>query len=56
MRKILQDNINARNTREFRESSDQCAKVGVAVRNDKQLNNLLSFVTIAQGGMLPNIH
>ena len=27
-----------------------------AVRNDGELNNLLSCVAIAQGGMLSNIH
>ena len=31
-------------------------KLGLAVRNDQQLNNLLSCVEIAQGGMLSNIH
>ncbi|KAI8503872.1 Histone H2AX [Branchiostoma belcheri] len=28
----------------------------LAVRNDEELNKLLSGVTIAQGGVLPNIH
>ncbi|XP_066291653.1 histone H2A, orphon-like [Branchiostoma lanceolatum] len=28
----------------------------LAVRNDEELNELLSGVTIAQGGVLPNIH
>ena len=28
----------------------------LAVRNEEQLNDLWSFVTIAQGGMLSNIH
>ncbi|XP_059967365.1 histone H2A type 1-A-like [Mesoplodon densirostris] len=28
----------------------------LAVRNDEELNNLLGGVTIAQGGVLPNIH
>ncbi|KHJ83287.1 core histone H2A/H2B/H3/H4 [Oesophagostomum dentatum] len=28
----------------------------LAVRNDDELNRLLSGVTIAQGGVLPNIH
>ena len=28
----------------------------LAIRNDKELNKLLSGVTIAQGGVLPNIH
>ncbi|KAJ3042594.1 histone H2A [Rhizophlyctis rosea] len=28
----------------------------LAVRNDEELNKLLSKVTIAQGGVLPNIH
>ncbi|XP_078691401.1 histone H2AX-like isoform X2 [Branchiostoma floridae x Branchiostoma belcheri] len=28
----------------------------LAVRNDEELNSLLSGVTIAQGGVLPNIH
>ena len=27
----------------------------LAIRNDKELNKLLSGVTIAQGGVLPNI-
>ena len=31
-------------------------ELALAVWNDKQLNNLWSFVTIAQGGMLSNIH
>jgi hypothetical protein len=28
----------------------------LAVRNDEELNKLLSGVTIAAGGVLPNIH
>jgi histone H2A len=28
----------------------------LAVRNDEELNKLLQHVTIAQGGVLPNIH
>ncbi|KAI1718551.1 core histone h2A/H2B/H3/H4 domain-containing protein [Ditylenchus destructor] len=28
----------------------------LAVRNDEELNKLLSRVTIAQGGVMPNIH
>ena len=28
----------------------------LAVRNDEELNKILSGVTIAQGGVLPNIH
>ena len=28
----------------------------LAIRNDEELNKLLSHVTIAQGGVLPNIH
>ena len=28
----------------------------LAVRNDEELNKLLSHVTIAAGGVLPNIH
>ena len=28
----------------------------LAVRNDEELNKLLGNVTIAQGGVLPNIH
>lgn len=28
----------------------------LAVRNDEELNHLLAGVTIAQGGVLPNIH
>jgi histone H2A len=28
----------------------------LAVRNDEELNKLLGSVTIAQGGVLPNIH
>merc|ERR1712086_1002009 len=28
----------------------------LAVRNDEELNKLLGGVTIAQGGVLPNIH
>ena len=31
-------------------------ELAVAVRNDEQLNNLWSFVAIAQGGILSNIH
>ena len=30
--------------------------VQLAIRNDEELNKLLSGVTIAQGGVLPNIH
>ena len=28
----------------------------LAIRNDEELNRLLSGVTISQGGVLPNIH
>jgi histone H2A len=28
----------------------------LAIRNDEELNKLLAHVTIAQGGILPNIH
>ena len=28
----------------------------LAIRNDEELNNLFAGVTIAQGGVLPNIH
>ena len=28
----------------------------LAIRNDEELNKLLAHVTIAQGGVLPNIH
>ena len=30
--------------------------VQLAVRNDEELNKLLAGVTIASGGVLPNIH
>merc|ERR1719445_1388593 len=30
--------------------------IQLAVRNDEELNTLLGNVTIAQGGVLPNIH
>ncbi|XP_066476251.1 late histone H2A.L3-like [Tiliqua scincoides] len=30
--------------------------IQLAVRNDEELNKLLSGVTIAEGGVLPNIH
>ena len=30
--------------------------IQLAVRNDEELNKLLGGVTIAQGGVLPNIH
>jgi len=30
--------------------------VQLAIRNDEELNRLLSNVTIASGGVLPNIH
>ncbi|CAM9222793.1 unnamed protein product [Choristocarpus tenellus] len=30
--------------------------IQLAVRNDEELNKLLGRVTIAQGGVLPNIH
>jgi len=30
--------------------------VQLAIRNDEELNKLLSHVTISQGGVLPNIH
>jgi histone H2A len=28
----------------------------LAIRNDEELNKLMAGVTIAQGGVLPNIH
>ena len=31
-------------------------ELALAVQNDEQLKNLWSFVTIAQGGLLSNIH
>ena len=31
-------------------------ELAVAVQNDEQLNNLGSFIKIAPGGMLSNIH
>ena len=31
-------------------------ELALAVRNDEKLNNLLSCMTTAQGGMLSNIH
>ena len=31
-------------------------ELSLAVRNNEQLNDLWSFVAIAQGGMLSNIH
>ena len=31
-------------------------ELAYAVQNNEQLNNLWSFVTIAQGGILSNIH
>ena len=31
-------------------------ELALAVRNNEQLKNLLSFLTIAQGGLLSNIH
>ncbi|NWU95932.1 H2A protein, partial [Upupa epops] len=30
--------------------------IQLAIRNDEELNKLLSCVTIAQGGVMPNIH
>lgn len=30
--------------------------INLAIRNDEELNKLLGNVTIAQGGVLPNIH
>lgn len=30
--------------------------IQLAIRNDEELNKLLASVTIAQGGVLPNIH
>ena len=30
--------------------------IQLAVRNDEELNKLMGHVTIAQGGVLPNIH
>lgn len=30
--------------------------IQLAIRNDEELNKLLAHVTIAQGGVLPNIH
>lgn len=30
--------------------------LSLAIRNDEELNKLLGHVTIAQGGVLPNIH
>ncbi|GJT45421.1 histone H2AX [Tanacetum coccineum] len=31
-------------------------RVGLAVRNDEELSKLLGTVTIANGGVMPNIH
>ena len=33
-----------------------CRHIQLAVRNDEELSKLLSGVTIASGGVLPNIH
>ena len=46
--RVIHDNFGSfqANTRELT----------VVVRNDEQLKNLWSFVTIAQGGMLSNTH
>ena len=30
--------------------------IQLAIRNDEELSNLLGGVTVAQGGVLPNIH
>ena len=30
--------------------------IQLAIRNDEELSNLLGDVTVAQGGVLPNIH
>jgi histone H2A len=30
--------------------------IQLAIRNDEELNNLLSSITIASGGVMPNIH
>ena len=38
-----------------RSGSSHCAGVQLAIRNDEELNKLLGKVTIAQGGVLPNI-
>ena len=57
MRKILQDNINARNTQDnCRSLPPNARELALGVRNNEELNNLLSWVTIFQGGMLLNIH
>ena len=34
----------------------KCRHIQLAVRNDEELSKLLSGVTIASGGVLPNIH
>ncbi|EJW73150.1 histone H2A, partial [Wuchereria bancrofti] len=36
--------------------TDQPRHLQLAIRNDNELNTLLSDVTIAQGGVLPNVH
>ena len=32
------------------------SELALAVQNDKELKNLLSYLTVAQGGMFSNIH
>ncbi|CAM9496785.1 unnamed protein product, partial [Phaeothamnion confervicola] len=45
---------------EKKKATTRSAKAGLqfplAVRNDEELNKLLGNVTIASGGVLPNIH
>ena len=38
------------------EDAHRAAHIQLAVRNDEELNKLLGSVTIASGGVLPNIH
>jgi histone H2A len=42
--------------REHKKSRINPRHIQLAVRNDEELNKLLSSVTIASGGVIPNIH
>ena len=42
--------------RDNKESSIVPRHITLAVKNDEELNKLLGGVTIASGGVLPNIH
>ena len=48
--------LSRRRTRNNKKSRIIPRHVQLAIRNDEELNKLLGGVTIASGGVLPNIH